>query len=70
MMAKNTKKIFAGIFALSCAFILAGCDKAESLPTNYNDKIVNKNDLYKNEMGVIYDAIASGKTDKTIDQFL
>lgn len=69
-MAKNTKKIFAGIFALSCAFILAGCDKAESLPTNYNDKIVNKNDLYKNEMGVIYDAIASGKTDKTIDQFL
>ena len=74
MMAKNTK-IFAGIFALSCAFLLAGCDSYESLPNNYNDKVVELEDgtdpdLYKNEMGIIYDAIASGKTDKVIDEFL
>lgn len=74
MITKSTKKILGGIFALSCAVILAGCDNVEALPNNYNDKIVENADqnldLYKNEMGIIYDAIASGKTDRTIDQFL
>lgn len=75
MMAKHTKKILAGMFALSCAFLLAGCDSYESLPNNYNDKVVahedgSDPDLYENEMGIIYDAIASGKTDKVIDEFL
>ncbi len=75
MMAKNTKKLLAGIFALSCAFILSACDSYESLPNNYNDKVVahedgSDPDIYQNEMGIIYDAIASGKTDKVVDEFI
>ena len=75
MMPNRTKKLIAGMFALSCAFILAGCDSYESLPNNYNDKVVahvdgSDPDLYENEMGIIYDAIASGKTDKVVNEFL
>jgi len=74
-MARLTnKKLIAGIFALSCAFILASCDKVEALPNNYKDPVISETagneKLYENEMAVIYDAIASGKSEKVVDEML
>lgn len=74
-MERNTKrKVLVGIFALSCAAMLASCDPAKSLPLNYESPIVNKDgqkaDLYDNKMGVIYDAISSNKNDKVLEELL
>lgn len=74
-MERNTKRrIIAGIFALSCAALLASCDPVESLPLNYQDAIVNKDgqdaDLYENQMGVIFDAVNSGKNDRVLEELL
>lgn len=74
-MARHTnKKLIAGVFALSCAFILASCDKVEALPNNYKDPVIveveGNEKLYQNEMSVIYDAIATGKSEKVVDEML
>lgn len=71
-MARHTsKKLIAGVFALSCAFILASCDKVESLPNNYKDPVITvSTQIYQNEMSVIYDAIASGKSERVVDEML
>lgn len=74
-MARHTnKKLIAGVFALSCAFILAGCDQVEALPNNYRDPIIveveGNEKLYQNEMSVLYDAIATGKSEKVVDEML
>lgn len=74
-MARHIKKsLIAGVFALSCAFILASCDSVEALPNNYKDPIIAETEgneaIYQNEMSVIYDAIASGKNEKVVDEML
>lgn len=74
MARHTTKKLIAGVFALSCAFILASCDSVEALPNNYEDPIIQEVEgnepIYQNEMSVIYDAIASGKSEKVVDEML
>jgi len=75
-MAKHTsKKLLTGIFALSAAFILAGCDTINALPTNYESPIVQrnpatKNTLTDNQLGKIWEAISSGKTEKIHDEII
>lgn len=71
----TTKTIKTLLLVLSSAFLLGGCDSVESLPQNYEENIVVNNDttdpeLYKNIMGEIWNAINSGKSDKTLEEFL
>ena len=72
-MAKNTvsKKLFAGILALSGAFVLAACDTVNALPKNYEDPIVeSKESLTDNQMGKIWEAIVSGKAEYIHDEII
>lgn len=74
-MAKNTsKKLFAGLLALSAGFILASCDPISALPKNYSNPIVSsedgKVDIDENKIGAIYDAVSSEKNAKIINDIL
>lgn len=75
-MANHTsKKLLTGIFALSAAFILAACDTVNALPTNYESPIVARNPdggfkLDNNQLGKIWEAISSGKTDRIHDEII
>ena len=74
-MEKHTsKKLFAGLLALSAGFILASCDPVSSVPTNYNNPIVSstdgKVDIDENKIGTIYDAVSSEKNAKIINDIL
>ena len=74
-MAKHTsKKLFAGLLALSAGFVLASCDPVSALPTNYTSPIVSseygKVDVDDNKIGTIYDAVASEKNAKVINGIL
>ena len=85
-MEKNTsKKLLAGVFALSFAFILASCDSIQSLPTNYDNPIAyeldengnqvalkdgNGNVLDDNIMGKIYDNIAGDRNSTVVSDLL
>lgn len=76
MMDKNiSKKLFAGVCALSAAFILAACDPISAVPAHYDDPIVTKNDGSKitddeNMTGKIYDAIATDRNTKIVSDLL
>ena len=74
-MAKNTsKKLFAGLLALSAGFILASCDPISAVPTNYNNPIVSSEDgavnVDDNKIGAIYDAVSSEKNAKVVEGIL
>ena len=44
-MAKHiSKKLFAGILALSAGCVLAACDPIAAVPSNYNTKIIATKD--------------------------
>ncbi|MBQ0009244.1 MAG: hypothetical protein KBS97_03120 [Firmicutes bacterium] len=71
-----SKKLFAGVCALSAGFILAACDPISAVPSNYNDPIVqlkenngavNDDD---NKIGKIYDALASDRNTKIVSDLL
>ena len=75
-MEKNiNKRIFAGVCALSAAFILAACDPISAVPSNYNDAIVldkdgNGLDDPENKVGKIYDAVATDRNSKIVSDLL
>ena len=74
-MAKNTsKKLFAGLLALSAGFILASCDPIAAVPNNYNSPIVSSKDgavdVDENKIGTIYDAVSSEKNAKIVNDIL
>lgn len=74
-MAKiTTKKFFAGFLALSAGFILASCDPVTAIPTNYDHPILTSNgkglDIDENKIGAIYDAVATEKNAKVVDNIL
>ena len=72
--------MFAGILALSAGVLLAGCDPISAVPANYNSPIVNTtegaivdaegNVLTENKLGALYDAIATDRNSKIVDDFL
>ena len=75
-MEKNiSKKLFAGVCALSAAFILAACDPISAVPTNYNDPIVVNNDGSAvagddNKTGKIYDTVATDRNNQIVSNLL
>ena len=75
-MDKNiSKKLFAGVCALSAAFILAACDPISAVPAHYDDPIVTKTDGSNitdddNMTGKIYDAIATDRNTKIVSDLL
>lgn len=75
-MEKNiSKKLLAGVCALSGAFILAACDPITAVPTTYNDAIVNNADgtavdTDDNKLGKIYDALATDRNTKIVSDIL
>ncbi len=75
-MEKHTsKKLLAGILALSAGFVLASCDPISTTTKNYNDPIVlngdgQKVDLKDNLIGKIYDAIATDRNTKIVSDIL
>lgn len=76
-MEKNiSKKLVAGICALSAAFILASCDPISAVPKNYNDPIVVNKDTKaaieddNNKVGKIYDSIATDRNTKIVSTLL
>lgn len=70
-MAKNTtKKLFAGLLALSAGVILASCDPVSAIPAKYNDPILKDVDVEDNKIGTIYDAVATEKNAKIVENIL
>lgn len=70
-----SKKIFAGLLALSAGCVLAACDPISSTPTSYNDPILvndsgEKIDYESNLMGKFYDAISSEKNSQIVSEML
>lgn len=75
MIAAKKIKLLGGLIILSSAITLASCDTFYALPNNYNDAILNNEDgqatdVYNNIFSEIYDAIALGKTDRILDEFM
>lgn len=75
-MEKNiSKKLFAGVCALSAAFILASCDPISAVPTNYNSPLVSNVDGSAvvdddNKTGKIYDAVATDRNSLIVSDLL
>lgn len=72
-MAKHTnKKLFAGLLALSCAFVMSACDPVVAVPTKINDKIINntQTDIAENVVGKIWDAVSGDQNAKVIQDIL
>ncbi len=75
-MEKNiSKKLFAGVCALSGAFILASCDPISAVPTSYDEPIViNADDSVvagdDNKIGKIYDSVATDRNTKIVSDLL
>ena len=70
-----SKKLFAGVCALSGAFILASCDPITAIPTTYNNPIVKNADDSPvnddtNKLGRIYEAIATDRNTKIVSDLL
>lgn len=66
-----SKKILAGVLALSAGFVLASCDPITATPKSYNDPIISnvENDK-ENLMGKIYDAVATDRNTKIVSDLL
>ena len=74
-MEKHTsKKLFAGILALSAGFVLAACDPVSAVPSNYKNAIVSSSDgaidLEGNNLGSLYDSITSERNSKIVNDIL
>lgn len=74
-MTTLKNKALLGAIACAVTFGLAGCDSIAALPANYESPVVlnedgAKTDVYDNLMGVLYDAITGGKTDKVLNEFI
>ena len=75
-MEKNiSKKLLAGVCALSGAFILASCDPISAVPTNYDEPIVINADGSPvagddNKTGKIYDSVATDRNTKIVSDLL
>lgn len=76
-MEKNiSKKLFAGICALSAGFVLASCESITAVPSNYDEPIVLNSDNKQkvedddNKLGKIYDALASDRNSKIVSDLL
>ena len=69
-----SKKLFAGILALSAGFILASCDPVSAVPQNYNHSIITSTDgeidLDGNNLGSLYDSITSERNSKIVEKIL
>ena len=75
-MEKNiSKKLLAGVCALSAGFILAACNPITAVPTNYDEPIVYNKDGSPtvgddNKLGKIYDAVATDRNTKIVSDLL
>ena len=70
-----SKKLFAGVCALSAAFILAACDPITAVPKHYDNPIVETTDKKAvedddNKIGKIYDSIATDRNTKIVSDLL
>ena len=69
-----SKKLFAGILALSAGFVLAACDPVSAVPQNYNHSIIKSSDgeidLDGNNLGSLYDSITSERNSKIVEKIL
>ena len=70
-----SKKLFAGVLALSASFILASCDPVSASLKDYNHPIVVNNDntelgLDENNLGTLYDSITSERNAKIVSDIL
>ena len=69
-----SKKLFAGILALSAGFVLAACDPVSAVPQNYNHAIITSTDgeinLDGNNLGTLYDSITSERNSKIVEDIL
>ena len=74
MEKRTSKKLFAGLLALSAGFVLASCDPVVAVPKNYNSPIISSTDgdinLDGNTLGTLYDAITSERNSKIVDDIL
>ena len=69
-----TKKLFAGILAVSAGCLLASCDPIEAVPANYTEPLIQtktgeKVDFEDNILGTIYDLIESDELINDTDNF-
>ena len=69
---KNNKKLFAGLLAMSCAFVMSACDPVVATPTKINDKIVSgqHTDVADNFVGKLWDAVSGDQNSKVIQDIL
>ena len=69
-----SKKLFAGILALSAGFVLASCDPVSAVPQNYDHAIITSTDgeinLNGNNLGSLYDSITSERNSKIVEDIL
>ena len=69
-----SKKLFAGILALSAGFVLASCDPVSAVPQNYDHAIITSTDgeinLDSNNLGTLYDSITSERNSKIVEEIL
>lgn len=67
-----SKKLIAGLCALSAGLILASCDAITATPKSYNDPIVTGTNTTDKEnlMGKIYDAVATDRNTKIVSDIL
>lgn len=74
MEKRISKKLLAGILAMSAGFILASCDPVSAVPKNYNNPIISSTDgaidLDGNTLGTLYDSITSEKNEKIVEKIL
>ena len=74
MERHTSKKLLAGILALSAGCVLASCDPVSAVPKSYNDPIIASTDgeikLDGNNLGTLYDSITSERNSKIVEKIL
>lgn len=69
-MTTKRNKIAGLILVLSGAFLLTACDPISAVPANYEEKVIEADDVYENMMGILYDATSSNKKDDVLSRFM
>lgn len=69
-MTTKRNKIASMILVLSGAFLLTACDPIEAVPANYEEKVIEADDVYENMMGILYDGTSSNKKDDVLSRFM
>lgn len=69
-MTTKRNKIASMILVLSGAFLLTACDPIQSVPANYQEKVIEADDVYENMMGILYDGTSSNKKDDVLSRFM